>query len=146
MVAVDVLPTLNTLVLDGMAGLVVEGSLRNRSAVARWILAFQAERGDRASVAVVAAGSVRPDGSIRFAVEDQLGAGAIIDALAAVGIDYCSPEAAAACASFTSLRGAVGHLVSASVSGRELAKSGRIREVELACEVDASTAVRVLQE
>ena len=60
--------------------------------------------------------------------------------------DYCSPEAAAACASFTSLRGAVGHLVSASVSGLELAKSGRIREVELACEVDVSDAVRVLQE
>ncbi len=145
-IAVDVLPSPDALDREGMVGVVIEGSLRNRSAVAQWVLAFQAERGDRVLVAVIAAGQPREDGSIRFAVEDQLGAGAIIDALATAGIDYCSPEAAAACASFTSLRGAVGHLVSASVSGLELAKSGRIREVELACEVDVSDAVRVLQE
>ena len=145
-VTVDVLATSKSFDLDGVAGAVIEGSLRNRSAVARWVLARQSEKGDRLAVAVIAEGSVRPDGSIRFAVEDLLGAGAIIDALAAVGIDYCSPEAAVACAAFTGLRSAIGHLVSASASGRELAEPGRSLEVERASEVDASAAVMVLQE
>jgi hypothetical protein len=82
---------------------------------AGWILGFQSELGDRAVVAVVAAGSVDDDG-FRFAVEDQLAAGAVIDALAELGLDFSSPEAAAACASFTTLRRATGHLLTASAS------------------------------
>ena len=89
---------------------------------------------------------MRAGEGIRFAVEDQFGAGAIIDALAAVGIDYCSPEAAAASAAFTGLRNAMGHLVSASASGKELAEAGRVHEVELAAQVDGSHEVVVLQE
>lgn len=58
----------------------------------------QAEAGDRFTVAVIAADEPRQGGELRFAVEDLLAAGAVIDALAAVGINYCSPEAAAACA------------------------------------------------
>lgn len=100
--------------------LVVSGSIQNRAAVARWVLARQSERGGRFTVAVVAAGEARADGSLRFAVEDLLGAGAVIDALAAVGIDYCSPEAAAACAAYTGLSGAAAHLISASESGISL--------------------------
>ena len=100
--------------------LVVSGSIRNRAAVARWVLARQAEQGDRFTVAVVAAGEARADGSLRFAVEDLLGAGAVVDALAEVGIDYCSPEAAAACAAYTGLSGAAAHLISASESGVSL--------------------------
>jgi 2-phosphosulfolactate phosphatase len=87
--------------LNGTAAIVVGGSLRNRSAVARWALARQADKGDRFTVAVVALGETRDSGVIRFALEDLLGAGAIVDALAAVGIDYCSPEAAAAAAAYT---------------------------------------------
>ena len=98
---------------------VVAGSIQNATAVAEWVLARQAERGDRFTVAVVAAGEER-NGSIRFAVEDLLAAGAIVDALATVGIDYCSPEAAAACAAYTSLRLAAAHLISASESGMAL--------------------------
>src|SRR5690606_33592927 len=116
------------------AGTVVAGDLRNRTAVAEWVLARQAERGDRFAVAVIAAGP-------RSNVEDVLAAGAIIDALAVVGIDYCSPEAAVASAAFTSLRGAIGHLVSASVSGKQLAAAGRSSEVERAAQVDSSTEV-----
>lgn len=100
--------------------LVVEGGIQNRAAVARWVLDRQSERGDRFTVAVVAAGESRADGSLRFAVEDLLGAGAVIDALAAVGIDYCSPEAAAACAAYTGLSAAAAHLISASESGLAL--------------------------
>lgn len=96
---------------------VVAGSIQNRRAVAAWVIDEQARVGDRFTVAVIAAGEAREDGSLRFAVEDLLGAGAVIDALAEVGIDYCSPEAAAACAAFTSLSKAAAHLISASESG-----------------------------
>lgn len=102
-----------TAVGDGPAVL----SATEASAVdaARWILRLQERLGHRAVVAVVAAGSIDPDG-FRFAVEDHLAAGAVIDALADVGIDFASPEAAAACASYTTLRRATGHLLTASAS------------------------------
>ena len=114
--------------------------------VAEWVLARQVEEGRRLAVAVIAVGGSSGDGRMRFAVEDQLGAGAIVDALAALGIDYCSPEAAVACASFTALRTVIGHLVSASVNGRELIARGHQRDVLQAAEVDASTEVLVLAE
>jgi 2-phosphosulfolactate phosphatase len=101
----------------GELPLVVAG-LRNRQAVAEWVLAQQGDKGERFMVAIVAAGESWADGSLRFAVEDLLAAGAVIDALADLGIDYCSPEAAAAAAAFTGLRNATGHLIGASSSGR----------------------------
>jgi hypothetical protein len=88
---------------------------------ARWCLARQEELGGRFRIAVVAAGATQDDGSLRFAVEDLLGAGAVIDALAELGIDHQSPEAAAAAAAYTGLRRATTHLINASVSARELA-------------------------
>lgn len=99
------------------ASTVVAGTIQNSAAVASWVLEQQASTGDRFIVAVVAAGEAREDGGLRFAVEDLLAAGAVIDALAGVGIDYCSPEAAAACAAYTSLRRGTAHLISASESG-----------------------------
>jgi 2-phosphosulfolactate phosphatase len=126
--------------------LIVAGSLRNRRAIADWALAQQGGKGDRFTVAVVAAGEARRDGSTRFAVEDLLGAGAVIDALADVGIDYCSPESAAAAAAFTGLRNATGHIIGASASGRELTAAGFRADVDLAIDIDASTTVPVLGE
>lgn len=99
---------------------VVAGALRSADALARWSLERQAELGGRFVVAVVAAGARQPDGSLRFAVEDLLAAGAVIDAIAALGIDHQSPEAAAAAAAYAGLRNATRHLVTASVSAREL--------------------------
>lgn len=86
---------------------------------ARWCLARQEELGGRFRIAVVAAGATQPDGSLRFTVEDLLAAGAVIDAIAELGIDHQSPEAAAAAAAYTGLRNATRHLVNASVSARE---------------------------
>ena len=126
--------------------LVVAGSLRNRRAVAAWVFAQQGDKGDRFTVAVVGSGESREDGSTRFAIEDLLGAGAVIDALADLGIDDCSPEAAAASAAFTGLRNATGHLIGASASGRELTETGHRDDIELAIDIDASTAVPVLGE
>jgi 2-phosphosulfolactate phosphatase len=98
----------------------VAGTIQNSAAVAAWVLARQSDAGDRFTVAVVAAGEPGSQGGLRFAVEDLLAAGAIVDALADFGIDYCSPEAAAACAAFRSLRRGAAHLISASESGMTL--------------------------
>ncbi|MFE1666217.1 2-phosphosulfolactate phosphatase [Microbacterium sp. P02] len=132
----------------GPSALVLAGCLRNASAVARAILDEQVRRGARTSVAVVAAGELvsrEPSAPVRFAIEDQLGAGAIIDALAVRGIDHSSPEAAIAGESFRALRRAARHLVSASGSGRELAAAGHGEDVSRAAQVDADTAVAVLR-
>jgi len=123
---------------------VIAATLRNRSAVARWILQLQKEHGSRVRVAVVAAGESRADGTIRFSVEDLLTAGAVIDALADVGIDYCSPEAAAACAAYTGLARATAHLLTASVSGQQLIDDDQRADVALAAERDVSETVPVL--
>jgi len=123
---------------------VVAAALRNRTAVARWILSQQTERGTRLRVAIVAAGEVRADGTTRFSVEDLLTAGAVVDALATVGIDYCSPEAAAACAAYTGLARATGQLLTASVSGQQLIDDGQRADVELAAQLDVSDIVPVM--
>jgi 2-phosphosulfolactate phosphatase len=133
-------------IAGGAAAIVVAGSLRNRTALARWVLSRQAGKGDRFTVAVVAAGETRPDGSARFALEDLLGAGAIIDALAEVGIDYCSPEAAAAAAAFTGLANATGHLIGASTSGRAIAADGGRTAIDRAIDLDSTDEVPVLRE
>ncbi|MFJ3384934.1 MULTISPECIES: hypothetical protein [unclassified Curtobacterium] len=115
---------------------VVAGHLANAAAIAERVTSLQADRGDRCVVAVIAAGTHHaPSGGDAaeaagesadvpdapdFAVEDLLGAGAVVDALSAVGIDHSSPEAAAACAAYTGLRRAVKHLVTASEAAREL--------------------------
>lgn len=125
---------------------VVAASLRNRTAVAQWILQHQVDTGNRLRVAVVAAGEARADGSTRFAVEDLLVAGAVIDALASVGIDYAAPEAAAACAAYLGLKRATGHLLTASVTGQQLIEADARIDVELAGKLDSSTVVPVLGE
>jgi 2-phosphosulfolactate phosphatase len=132
--------------LGSHPAVIVAGSLRNADAVGRWILERQGDKGDRFTVAVIAAGEQRDDGSLRFAVEDLLGAGAIIDALEEAGIDYCSPESAAAAAAFTGLRNATEHLIGASASGRALTEHGLRANVDLAIEVNSSTVVPVLRE
>lgn len=99
---------------------VVAGALRSADAVARWALQRQAELGGRFVIAVVAAGARQPDGSLRFTVEDLLAAGAVIEAISDLGIDHTSPEAAAAVAAYAGLRQATRHLITASVSAREL--------------------------
>ena len=131
---------------DATSAIVVAGSLRNCAAAARWALERQTDSGDRLTVAVVAMGEARESGSLRFALEDLLGAGAIIDALATLGIDYCSPEAASAAAAFTGLRNATGHLIGASTSGRAATARGDRGLVDLAIAVNSSEDVPVLRE
>lgn len=130
---------------DASGALVLLGSLRNASATARAVLAEQQRRGARTSIAVIAAGESTA-GRTRFAVEDQLGAGAIIDALGELGLDHTSPEAAASCEAFRGLRGAVRHLMTASGSGQELLEAGGRDEALAAAQLDATDAVPVLRD
>jgi 2-phosphosulfolactate phosphatase len=134
---------------------VLLGCLRNAGAVARAVLDIQHRRAERTSIAVLAAGALRhaqgsegarTDAAVRFAVEDQLGAGAVVDALGDLGIDHTSPEAAAACEAFRGLRGAVRHLLTASGSGQELLDRGARDEVLNAAAVDAASVVPVLRD
>jgi 2-phosphosulfolactate phosphatase len=121
---------------------VITADLRNRAAVADWVLARQAEKGGRFSVAVIAVGESRTDGTYRTAVEDLLVAGAVIDALSDLGIDHCSPEAAAASAGFVGLKRALRHLVSGSESGQALSANGGGELVRSAGLLDDSRDVR----
>lgn len=130
--------------LAGTGATVIAGCLRNRSAVADWIIAKQAELGRRTSIVVIAVGELDEAAETRFAVEDLFGAGAVIEALGLRGIDFTSPEAAAAAAAYEGLRNGVGHLLSASATAQQLAQAGRPEHVQAAREVDVSTVLPVL--
>lgn len=120
---------------------VVLGSLATRSAVAEWILQRQVSLGRRLSIALVGVGF--EDG---FASHDFLAAGAIIDALGARGIDFTSPEAAVAAASYQGLTNAVGHLFTASVVGQVVRGKSGIDVVRAASRADSETEVIVLRD
>jgi 2-phosphosulfolactate phosphatase len=103
---------------------VLAGCLRNAGTVAR--TARQIAGGGR--VGVVPAGERWPDGSLRPAIEDLLGAGAIIHHLALP----CSPEAQVARDAFRSAGRDVGQLIRASVSGQELIEGGFAGDIDIA--------------
>lgn len=124
--------------------LVLLGALVNATAVADAVIAEQVRRGGRTSVTVLAAGA-HGDGGMRFTVEDLFGAGAVIDGLAARGIDHTAPEAAAASEAFRGLRGAVRHLLTAAGSGQELLEQGERDEVLAAAQLDTVPVVPVLR-
>ena len=114
-------------VLGGTPGGVelMPATLDDAADVAAFALRRQAELGGRCMIAVVAAGAMRADGTQRFAVEDLLASGAIIEALAEAGVDHQSPEAAAAASAYSGLKNATRHLISASASSRELRESSQ---------------------
>lgn len=121
------------------AGTVVAASLRNAAAVAAWVASRTDELG---VVTVIAAGERWPDDSLRPALEDALGAGAVIAGLLAAGL-HASPEAAAMAAIYRGTAD-VGSAVRDCASGRELIERGFAPDVDIAVECDASTCVPVL--
>lgn len=128
--------TISTLLAEGGAT-VVGASLRNRTAVARWLAPRCAEG---ASVAFVASGERWPDGTLRPAVEDLWGAGAVLDAL---DPDDLSPEAATARAAFRAA-----DLPSAlhdCAGGRELTAKGYAEDVVAASGTDSASVVPLLR-
>lgn len=124
---------------------VVAGGLRNAAAVAAHVLEVQRSRAERTSISVLAAGEI-DDAGARFAVEDMLGAGAVVAALGDLGIDHASPDAAVAGEGFRALGGAVRHLLTASGGGRALAADGGREAVLAAAARDAASVVPVLRD
>ncbi|MGC5330432.1 2-phosphosulfolactate phosphatase [Micromonospora sp. DT62] len=131
--------------LTGARGTVVVGAaLRNFSAVARWIAHSDASRGR--TVAVIAAGERWSDGSLRPAVEDLWGAGAIIRSLQAAGLVDASPEAEVAAAAYTAVEKDVPAVLRSCASGRELIEKGFAEDLEIAAEIDQCPGVPVLSD
>lgn len=128
-------------------GQVVAASLRNAGAVARW-LAPRVHAGAR--VGVVAAGERWPDGSLRPAIEDLWGAGAVLGALArlvapASGADsMLSPEARMAQVAYDAIAVDVPGALADCASGRELLDGGFGDDVALAAAVDVADVVPLL--
>ncbi|MFF2080230.1 2-phosphosulfolactate phosphatase [Kitasatospora sp. NPDC058162] len=121
---------------------VVAACLRNPTAVAHWLAGNGYGTPER-PVGVIAAGERWPDGTLRPALEDLYGAGAVIAALRELGCGPLSPEAAMAGAA-PAAAGDVAREVYGSVSGRELTESGFAEDVAVAVELDACALVPVL--
>lgn len=116
---------------------VLAGCMRNTSAVA----AACRELGD--TVAVIAAGERWVDaagesGTLRPAVEDLVGAGAILTALEPT---HPSPEAIAAMAAFQTAAPDLSGFLNACSSGKELRECGFGPDVEPAAQLDVSRVV-----
>lgn len=101
------------------------------AAVVRLIVAGQV-------VTVVACGELRSDGSVRFAVEDYLAAGAIL-----AGLPFEKTQEAGVCAeSYRQSVGDLSRLILGSQSGRELIARRRADDVAWSVQVDVfQTAV-----
>jgi len=116
---------------------VVAGSLRNAFAVARFA------RRHAGVISVIAAGERWPDRSLDPALEDLVGAGAIIDGLRR---RLRSPEAQAAAAVYLQARRhGLRRTLQESVSGREQIKRGYAGELDWAAALNVSSAVPVLR-
>ncbi|MFC5287432.1 2-phosphosulfolactate phosphatase [Actinokineospora guangxiensis] len=127
------LPSPNGATLSTLAGgTVLAGCLRNAPAVAA------AARAAGGPVAVIAGGERwRPQNTLRPAVEDLLGAGAIAHHLGG-GL---SPEARAAEAAFLAYGDDLPAVLAASASGRELTEWGHAGDVALASAYGVSATV-----
>ncbi|WP_322763268.1 2-phosphosulfolactate phosphatase [Frankia sp. Cr2] len=144
---------LSTMAAELGAATIIAGCLRNATAVGR---ALAAEVTAGRNVAVIAAGERWPDGAgtphagpLRPAVEDLLGAGAVIArAVDAAGLarKWVSPEARAAMAAFRDAESDVHGELVGSVSGRELAALGWVDDVASAAQLDADLVVPVLHD
>ena len=114
---------------------ILTGCLRNAGAVATAADALGS------TISVIASGERWPDGSLRPALEDLLGAGAILDRL---GGRTRSPEAQAA-AGAARLLDPVDALHGCA-SGRELITAGYEQDVRIAAELDVSHVVPLLRD
>jgi 2-phosphosulfolactate phosphatase len=132
-----ILPSPNgaTLSLEAKGRFVLCGCLRNHAAVARFA------NDAKLPVSVIAAGEKWPNGNIRHAIEDYLGAGAILAGLSG----KMSPEAEMAAEAFAANQGRLKDKIENSVSGRELKSWGYVADVDLACEIGKSGFVPLLE-
>jgi 2-phosphosulfolactate phosphatase len=127
---------------SGTRTTVVAACLRNAMAVGAW-LGAQGYGTSARPVLVVAAGERWPDGSLRPALEDALGAGAVLGHLRAAGSSL-SPEASAAAAMVQGTPD-VEAALRACGSARQLVAAGYGADVEVAAELDGDMTVPVLE-
>jgi 2-phosphosulfolactate phosphatase len=116
------------------------GCLRNCRAIA--IAALR--HGTR--IAVIPAGERWSDGSLRPALEDWLGAGALIHHLVEVAQLSLSPEAQLARAAFENTQSNLPAMLQRCSSGKELFERGFADDVELAAQYDVSDSAPRLHE
>ena len=119
---------------------VVGACLRNAGAVARWLAPKVA---DGASVVVVPAGERWYDDTLRPAVEDLWGAGAVLAGLVPERTDETSPEARMAVAAWQAAR--LPDDLLRCAGGIELTEAGFVADVEIAARHDVSEVVPVLE-
>lgn len=121
---------------------VAAGCLRNAAAVGAWAAAAGAP------ITVIACGEKWPDGALRPALEDLLGAGAILGAISgAVPPEaLVSPEALGAIAAFHDAASRLPDILSHCVSGRELEEKGWRGDVVYASALNVSATVPVLRQ
>ncbi|MBP9231408.1 MAG: 2-phosphosulfolactate phosphatase [Phenylobacterium sp.] len=117
---------------------VLAGCLRNARAVA----AKARELAGQGDIGLIPAGERWPDDTLRPAIEDLIGAGAVIDAL---GGDMTA-EARVARDAWRSARGELDLIVRGCLSGRELIERGFEIDVALALACEASAVAPVLRE
>lgn len=130
--------------LAARAPAVLVGALVNAAACARAASAAAASAG--VGITVVACGErwTEPDeeGPLRVAVEDYLGAGAVLSALSGTA----SAEAAVCAGAFRTAAGRLEALLAECGSGRELRARGEAADVRAAAALDAWTVVPVLRQ
>ena len=126
-----------TAALASSGPVVVAGCLRDTTTVG----AYAASVGSR--IGVLAAGERWPDGSLRPAFEDLVGAGAVI---AAICSGERSPEAAAAAAVYADAAADLYERLSDCMSGRELRSGGYGADIAWAAEADVSRSIPLLVE
>lgn len=119
------------------------GCLRNAASTAGWIASRLQQGG---SVAIIAAGERwNADDSLRPALEDHLGAGAILSALVGMGHgELVSPEARVAADMFDVCRDVLSERLRDCAGGRELIGHGFGADVGVASQLDASPVVPLL--
>jgi 2-phosphosulfolactate phosphatase len=138
-----VLPSPNgsAIAATATAGHILAGCLRNATAVARWLSGHGFGHPDRPAT-IIAAGERWPAGELRPALEDLLGAGAIIAALGLPGA--LSPEAAAAEAAWRHHRPDITDVIHRCSSGQELTAAGHASDIDIAAQHDTQQTVPIL--
>jgi 2-phosphosulfolactate phosphatase len=135
--------------LAGSGATVLAAGLRNRRAVAAHLAPDLTEgspsRGlGNGGLTVIAAGERWRDGSLRPAVEDLWGAGAVLAALVDLGVTGLAPEAWVAEQAFRVVEPQLEAALRSCASGRELVDKDFAQDVAIAGELDADGCVPVL--
>lgn len=138
-----VLPSPNgstcTLIAQESAVPVLAGCLRNAQAVSDFIQ----RQYPHAAVTVIACGEQWPSGMLRPAIEDFIGAGAILSQLSHVGL---SPEAKMAVGAYEQVASDIPTILAECSSGRELVAAGFLEDVAMASDLNVSRTLPIFMD